>query len=48
MIVALPSMEDFAQFAARVFDSNRAVAKFRSSVVMNRVKTCGPLPVSPS
>jgi Lrp/AsnC family leucine-responsive transcriptional regulator len=48
MIVALPSMEAFSGFAERVFDSNRAVAKFRSSVVMNRVKTCGPLPVSPS
>lgn len=48
MIVALPDMEAFAELAARVFNSTRAVAKFRSSVVMNRVKTCGPLPVSPS
>lgn len=48
MIVSLPDMEAFAEFAARVFNSTRAVAKFRSSVVMNRVKTCGPLPVSPS
>jgi DNA-binding Lrp family transcriptional regulator len=47
MIVALPDMEAFTEFAARVFDSNRAVAKFRSSVVMNRVKTCGPLPIAP-
>ena len=46
MIVSLPSMEAFAGFAERVFDSNRSVAKFRSSVVMNRVKSCGPLPVS--
>lgn len=46
MIVSLPHMEAFAEFAARVFDANRAVAKFRSSVVMNRVKSCGPLPVS--
>jgi Lrp/AsnC family transcriptional regulator, leucine-responsive regulatory protein len=45
MIVALPNMETFARFAERVFNSNRAVAKFKSSVVMNRVKTCGPLPV---
>jgi Lrp/AsnC family leucine-responsive transcriptional regulator len=48
MIVALPDMEAFAEFAARVFDATRAVAKFRSSVVMNRVKTYGPLPVSPA
>jgi Lrp/AsnC family leucine-responsive transcriptional regulator len=47
MIVSLPDMEAFAEFAERVFDSNRAIAKFRSSVVMNRVKSCGPLPVSP-
>ena len=40
------SVNDFKRLM-RVFDSNRAVAKFRSSVVMNRVKTCGPLPVSP-
>lgn len=46
MIVSLPHMEAYAKFAERVFDSNRAVAKFRSSVVMNRVKSCGPLPVS--
>jgi Lrp/AsnC family transcriptional regulator, leucine-responsive regulatory protein len=45
MIVALPNMEEFSKFAARVFDSTRSVAKFRSSVVMNRVKSCGPLPV---
>ncbi len=45
MVVALPDMEAFSEFAERVFDSNRAVAKFRSSVVMSRVKTCGPLPV---
>lgn len=45
MIVAMPSMEEFSKFAARVFDSTKSVAKFRSSVVMNRVKTCGPLPV---
>ncbi len=48
MIVALPDMEAFTEFAARVFDSTRTVAKFKSSVVMNRVKTCGPLPVSAS
>jgi Transcriptional regulators len=47
MIVALPSMEAFSEFAAQVFESTRAVSKFRTSVVMNRVKTCGPLPVSP-
>jgi DNA-binding Lrp family transcriptional regulator len=46
MIVAMPNMEAFSEFAARVFDSTRAVAKFRSSVVMNRVKSCGPLPVA--
>jgi Lrp/AsnC family leucine-responsive transcriptional regulator len=47
MIVALPDMDAFSEFAARVFDSTRAIARFRTSVVMSRMKSCGPLPVSP-
>jgi hypothetical protein len=44
--VALPNMDAFSEFAARVFESTRAVSKFRTSVVMSRVKTSGPLPVA--
>lgn len=38
MIVTAPSMEDYEEFASRFFFDNLNVRRFRTSVVMDRVK----------
>ena len=45
LVVCLSSMDEYAGFAARVFDGNRGVRKFRTSAVMARVKDRGAIPV---
>jgi len=45
LTVCLADMNEYAGFAARVFDANRAVAKFRTSAVMSRVKDRAAIPV---
>lgn len=47
LIVCLKDMDHFAAFAARVFDGNRSVQKFRTSAVMARVKDRAPIPIEP-
>jgi Lrp/AsnC family leucine-responsive transcriptional regulator len=46
VIVTAPTMEDYAAFARRWFESNRAVATFDTHVVLNRVKVGLGFPIS--
>jgi DNA-binding Lrp family transcriptional regulator len=46
VIVTAPTMEDYAAFARRWFESNRAVARFDTHVVLNRVKVGLGFPIS--
>jgi Lrp/AsnC family transcriptional regulator, leucine-responsive regulatory protein len=39
VIVMVPTMEDYASFARRCFESDKSVARFDTHVVLNRVKT---------
>lgn len=45
VVVTVPTMEDYAAFARRWFESNRAVARFDTYVVLNRVKVGLGLPI---
>jgi Lrp/AsnC family transcriptional regulator, leucine-responsive regulatory protein len=38
VIVMVPTMEDYASFARRWFESNKSVARFDTHVVLDRVK----------
>jgi hypothetical protein len=44
-IVTLPAMEAYAAFARRWFESNKAVARFDTHVVLNRVKVSLGVPI---
>jgi Lrp/AsnC family transcriptional regulator, leucine-responsive regulatory protein len=39
VIVMVPTMEDYASFARRCFESDKSVARFDTHVVLDRVKT---------
>jgi DNA-binding Lrp family transcriptional regulator len=45
VIVTVSAMEDYAAFARRWFESNKAVARFDTHVVLHRVKVGVGLPI---
>jgi DNA-binding Lrp family transcriptional regulator len=46
VVVNVRAMEDYAEFARRWFEENRAVARFDTFVVLNRVKVGMGLPIA--
>lgn len=46
LVVTVPTMEDYAAFARRWFEANKAVARFDTHVVLDRVKVGVSLPVA--
>jgi Lrp/AsnC family transcriptional regulator, leucine-responsive regulatory protein len=46
LVVTVPAMEDYAAFARHWFEANKAVARFDTHVVLDRVKVGVSLPVA--
>jgi DNA-binding Lrp family transcriptional regulator len=47
LVVCAKSMEDYAQFTRRWFESNKAVARYDTHVVLERVKVGLEVPIAP-
>lgn len=45
VILMVPTMEDYASFARRCFESDKSVARFDTHVVLDRVKTGLSIPI---
>jgi DNA-binding Lrp family transcriptional regulator len=45
LVIAVSSMEDFAEFSRRSFEGNEYVARFETHVVLDRVKAGLALPI---
>jgi len=45
VILMVPTMEDYASFARRCFESDKSVERFDTHVVLDRVKTGLSIPI---